>query len=445
MCLDALRLGLPHATRRHGIPGGLAILLIVSLAIVAHADQRIIVLGDDDDNAPRDSASIEISIGDRSGRMLIDVESSSGKVRIETDSSRVGEDDYRKPRRDFDWDDEDFVGACVEADDIVRFGQDIFIPEGKMVPGSVVCILGSIRVAGVVNGEVVAIGGHIDIEQSGTVHGEAVAVGGGDIRLDTGAVIHGEAVTVGGRIRQDRGSLIGERVEISFMPSIGPNVGFTGIGWIGFIAHFLFVGLAGWAIVRLAMRRVGISVATLRVRGWESLLAGLGGGILYSIVIGPLVAILIVALAAIVIGIPLIPVLALLLLIFPVPGYVITCALLGLSIIGRSAASQPVSVEHSVPDPTLVTDRRVPGAAPSSGFPSRGLLKAFFLGHLLLSSAGFLSVTLASVGMAGFGMGSTAKLFLLLGLIVGNVAILLGWGAVLLSRMGSRHPLYRTG
>lgn len=433
-----------HKAPRHWIAGVL-VLALGMLLVVAHGQHKIIVIGDDEEDrdAP-DSATVEISLGDRSGRMLIDVEDGSRKVRIETDSTRFLDQDFDERRREYDWDDEDFRGRGVEADDIVRFGQDIFIPEGKMVPGSVVGIFGSVRVAGVVNGEVVAIGGHIDIERGGRVHGQAVAIGGGSIHIESGGVIAGQAVTVGGRIRQAVGSVIGERVEISFMPSFGPDFGFTGIGWIAFVAHFLFVGLTGWAIVRLAMRRVGISVATLRVRGWESLLAGVGGGILYSIVIGPLVAILIVALAAIVIGIPLIPVLAFLLLVFPVPGYVITCVLLGLSIIGRSATHAPPPLEPSVPDPTFAGDRALPETASTGGYPSRGLLRAFFLGHLLLSSAGFLSALFASFAMSGFGLGPTAKLFLLLSFIVLNLAILIGWGAVLISRMGSRHPLYRT-
>jgi len=80
-------------------------------------------------------------------------------------------------------------------DDRVQFGKSIVIEENENV-GSVVCIACSIRSAGT-SGDVVAVGGSIDLE--GTAKGDAVAVGGG-VRLGENASVSGDVVAVGGGV-----------------------------------------------------------------------------------------------------------------------------------------------------------------------------------------------------------------------------------------------------
>ncbi len=387
---------------------------------VAVADQKLVVIGDDTDTSEKgDSVKVTFEGGENAIRIYVQEGGRTQQFEIiSRDDSGDWEDDEeaaadrRRPDR--------WREPMPDADDHVSFGNDVVVSAGQVVPGDVVCIFGSATIRGIVHGDVVTIGGHIHVEPHGAIMGEAAAIGGGDIRVDSGGVIHGEAVTVGGRVRQGHSAVIGKRVEISFIPSFGPSLGFAGIGWLSFLAHLIFVGFAGWILLRLSLSRTGISVATLKSRGWESLLAGVGGGIVYTIVIVPLLLVLAIVLVAIVVGIPLVPVLVLLLLIFPIPGYLVTAALLGLTVMGGPA---------QVPGPDTE-----PGAAPA--YPTRNLGKSFFLGHLLLSLPGLVGLIMAILGIGSL----AARVFMLLSLVVINLAISLGWGAFLLSRFGRRTP-----
>jgi len=87
----------------------------------------------------------------------------------------------------------------LDSGDIVKFGEAIVIREGE-----------------VVNGDVVAIGG--DIQIAGTVAGDVVAVGG-DVVAKSTAVIRGDAVSVGGKVTKEPGAeLGGSRIATPFLP-----------------------------------------------------------------------------------------------------------------------------------------------------------------------------------------------------------------------------------
>ncbi len=370
----------------------------------------------------------------RGGRLRMTADQPSGRkirVVVEEDTSEIGQDEGvdlgaegdrhgGRPR------DQESVqinigrGGRVDADDKVAFGHDLHVGSGDVVPGNVVCIFGSARIDGTVRGDVVVIGGDVEVGPAGLVRGEAIAIGGGSIRVAGGGIVEGEAVTVGGRVRLADDALVGERVEISFVPSFGPRFGVSGLLWLLFLMHFFIMGLIGWVLLSLSRKRCGLAVATLRVRGWESLLAGVGGAILYHIVIVPLLLLLAVVMVAIVIGIPLVPVIVLLGLIFPMPGYLVTATLLGLSAAGTSGRLAPLPG---------------PGEAPAPNPCGGG--RNYFLGHFFLSLPGLMSLLFAL--LAG-GPGLVSKSFLLLGFAVISLAIALGWGAILLSRFGRRPP-----
>ena len=94
--------------------------------------------------------------------------------------------------------------------DRVRFGGSIDVEEGETINGDVVAIGGSVDVKGKVDGDVVAVGGSVDVQ--GQVTGDAVAVMGG---LDLGprAVVEGDAVAVGGSLDRAEGARVDGEVH----------------------------------------------------------------------------------------------------------------------------------------------------------------------------------------------------------------------------------------
>jgi hypothetical protein len=85
--------------------------------------------------------------------------------------------------------------AYTTSEDIVKFGRDIVVAEDEKIDGDVVAVGGSIEIKGTVTGDVVAIGGDVDIFPTGIVEGDAVSVGG-DVTKRGEAVIQGEKVSV---------------------------------------------------------------------------------------------------------------------------------------------------------------------------------------------------------------------------------------------------------
>lgn len=80
-----------------------------------------------------------------------------------------------------------------ESGDIVRFGEDIIIEEGEVVNGDVVAIGGDIQIAGKVTGDVAAVGGDVVAKSTAIIRGDAVSVGG-KVRKDPGAQIRGSRI-----------------------------------------------------------------------------------------------------------------------------------------------------------------------------------------------------------------------------------------------------------
>jgi hypothetical protein len=93
----------------------------------------------------------------------------------------------------FDWDEGLDVNTVGE--DIVRIGNDVHIPEGQVVEGDAVAIMGDVRIDGYVEGDAVAVGGVLTIGPKGRVDGDGVSVGGSV--ENEGGVIKGETVSVG--------------------------------------------------------------------------------------------------------------------------------------------------------------------------------------------------------------------------------------------------------
>jgi hypothetical protein len=177
----------------------------------------------------------------------------------------------------------------------------------------VVAIRGSIKVeAGAEVRDAVAILGTVTLEPGAQAR-EAVAVGG-DVKLGPGAQIEKDAVSVGGEVVRDAGAEIGGQEVSVGVPALSglaslatskvlfgsrdETPGFV-VGQT--IAKFLLFFALGLLALALFPRRVDAVATSFVAHPWKSVLIGLLG-----FVAVPILAILLVAT---VIGIPLVPVL----------------------------------------------------------------------------------------------------------------------------------------
>jgi len=90
----------------------------------------------------------------------------------------------------------DTLQVDSDSNDLVRFGEDITIPAGKVVEGDVVAIGGDVTVLGRVKGDVLSVGGAVEVRGGGAVEGDAVSLGGGVSTSDSASVA-GSNVSIG--------------------------------------------------------------------------------------------------------------------------------------------------------------------------------------------------------------------------------------------------------
>ncbi len=241
--------------------------------------------------------------------------------------------------------DPDFESDASD-NNVVRFGEDITIPEGKVIDGDVVALGGSVTVRGRVKGDCVAVGGAVRIEGKGVVEGDAVSMGGG---VST----------------SDSGSVGGSNVSLGNFPGHGdrfwPMVGFfgavgTGVWLVTALVKLALTFLFAWLALLLARERMVYAVDVMAQRFGKSFLWGLLGwaGMVVAIPTGIVVLILVSAiaiaiLAITIIGIPL-AILLVIALVLGIVGIVVGALItvflgflngamfLGRRILGRNAA-----------------------------------------------------------------------------------------------------------
>jgi hypothetical protein len=219
----------------------------------------------------------------------------------------------------------------------------------------------------------------------------------GSIEQGDSAVISGDAVSIGGAIRETgTGARVeGQTVSIGFLPFAGfaiPSVPL--LLFFGLFAFALFVGLAGLFGRLFPERLVGMA-RTISRRTFLSLVLGL--------LSGPLALMLALLLLVTVIGIPLALLLPLLYALAAFVGYVASAYLLGCKLL------------------RLPMDAKGPMFAPIAA--GTGFVTLFYLlGVPLIAFEG-------GFRMFGFTL-------LALWIVVGKVFWMLGFGALLLSRLG---------
>lgn len=278
--------------------------------------------------------------------------------------------------------------------DRVRVGAGIRVAEGE-----------------VIDGDVVAIGGSVDVD--GTVEGDVVAVGGG-VNLGPNAVVDGEVTSVGGTIDRDPGAVIHGTVnEVAFgAPHMawgadwGPGPFFAGVtGLIGTIVWIAVLTLLVCLAYLFARRPIERMEYRVRTSAWKAALVGLVAQLLFI----PALVLTCVVLAISIIGIPF-----LLLVPFAILALVIG-ALLGFTSVAKRlghAAEDRFGWHHANPYLSIVI--------------GVGLIMLLsFFGHAL--------------GVAGGPLKVFGAVLTVLGFIAQYVAWTIGLGVLLLTRFGTRY------
>lgn len=135
-----------------------------------------------------------------------------------------------------------------------QFGHTINVGPSDEV-GDLTCFGCSIRVRGLVAGDVTAFGGSITIEDQAQVSGDVTAFAG-DLRLTKNVKVDGDATVFGGQLRRDPEASVGGDVT-----SMG------GRGWIMLIFFTplvvlgLFVALVIWLVQRVRRPAVQATAA----------------------------------------------------------------------------------------------------------------------------------------------------------------------------------------
>jgi len=175
--------------------------------------------------------------------------------------------------------------------DIVRFGQDVHVRADEVVSGDLVVFGADALVEGKVTGDVVVLGGDIELGPEAEINGDAVVMGG-TMREDPDAVIRGERVTFN-----------------AFRPLLrfGGIMG-VGLGWVRLslvVVKFLLSFLLSCLVYLLASRRMGVMKDSLDGDYLRSLGVGFLVGLAALVVLPVATLVLALVLFVTIIGIPL--------------------------------------------------------------------------------------------------------------------------------------------
>lgn len=199
--------------------------------------------------------------------------------------------------------------VVVHADQVAR---DVVAIRGsiKLEPGAqvrdAVAVLGSVILEpGSHARETVAVGGDVKLGPGAEVEHDVVSVGG-SISRDQGAEIGGEEVSVGVPALSSLATLLGSRMLFGHAQSRVFTVGQV-------LAKFIVYFALGLLVLALFPRRIEVVATTFTTHPWKAIFTGLLGLIALPI--------LLVLLVATLIGIPLVPVGALLVVAAGVLGF----------------------------------------------------------------------------------------------------------------------------
>ena len=164
-----------------------------------------------------------------------------------------------------------------DGNELVRFGEDITISEGRVIEGDVVAIGGSITVLGRVTGDAVSMGGTVHVKGKGVVEGDVVSLGGGGVMTSDSASIGGSDVSVG-------------KFDFGHMNRMWPVIGAVGLFGTGAWLVELLVGLMitlflAWISILLFRERLEHAAGVVHERFGRSMALGLLGWVLLVLAI----------------------------------------------------------------------------------------------------------------------------------------------------------------
>lgn len=280
----------------------------------------------------------------------------------------------------------------VSSEGIFKMGKDVVVEEDEEIDGDVVALGGDVEVRGTVNGSVVAIGGDVDIFTTGVVEEDAVSVGG-QVTKRAGGVVRGEKVSVG-FLRSPGIRLPFGRTHFPMFHPFGfPAWAF--VARIFKILFFLFLGIVVLAILPKNVNKIKEKVKQ------DFLKSGLVG-LLAEILVIPVFILLIITIIGIPVALLIQPLLIIAALIL---GYTGTCLFVGEKL-----------QEHT----SLKPDSRV-----------------------MMLVIGILAVELVplvarTIGIFGGPFSPLAWIFSVIGWVIAYVVITVGFGAAILTRLGTR-------
>ena len=159
------------------------------------------------------------------------------------------------------------VDGSVERDAVSVFGRTLIHNEGR-VQGSAVAVVGRLASQGVVGRDAVAILG--DVEVDGPVGGDLVAIWG-NVRLGPNAIVQGNFVRIGGSLQREPGAVVrGAEKGVTLPDFLGAGGGF--VAWVKrcvFLARPLAFDFAvSWAwAVALGFLALYLLIAVVFRRG----------------------------------------------------------------------------------------------------------------------------------------------------------------------------------
>jgi hypothetical protein len=275
---------------------------------------------------------------------------------------------------------------------VFRMGRDIEVEEDEEIDGDVVALGGSIEIKGIVNGSAVAIGGDVDIFPSGVVEEDAVSIGGQVVKRGEG-IVRGEKVSVG--------FLRAPPFKMPFgtmrFPMFHP-FGFPAWAFVIRILKILFLIFLGIVVLAILPKNIDKIKDKVKHEFVKSGLVGLAAEILVL----PIFILLIITIIGIPVALLVEPILIIAALIL---GYVGTCLFVGEKL-----------QEHT----SLKPDTRI-----------------------MMLVIGILAVELVplvarTIGIFGNVFSPFALIIAIIGWMIGYVVITVGFGAAILTRLGTR-------